>query len=400
MSSSDVEEKSSRHQPASSKRAGSMPRAVGGSEKLALENDGSVRTTAIVSGGIEPTAASTWSGRRGADAPVGPDLHVRGVAVVLQHDRPVGRREHEQSHRQQQQQRRREAGAGGAPEPASGEVGGEPASAADAPVQPVQHERQQPQGDERGGEQQQRRRGEHEGLDRALARLGLRAAAQLDEGEDAERQHDQLDRHPGQQRAILARCSAAFLDHGARDRRRRERQQHERADQRHGEPEPDRAVVEPGGELDAGELLPVEPSGELGEPEPQQQPERERDRRVEQRLHALRREQRAAGEAAAVQHRELERLARERERAHAGEHGERHRPDLEHDEQDRHPQVLHAQVDEVEQRVEAAHHAGRRQAGLGLHRVLDLGELRRHARGLLERHAVQGEERVPRDTPS
>jgi hypothetical protein len=93
----------------------------------------------------------------------------------------------------------------------------------------------------------------------------------------------------------------------------------------------------------------------------------------------------------------LERLARERERAHPSEHGERHRPDLEHDEQDRHPQVLHAQVDEVEQRVEAAHHASRRETGLGLHRVLDLGELRRHARRLLERNSVQGEEGVPRE---
>jgi hypothetical protein len=93
----------------------------------------------------------------------------------------------------------------------------------------------------------------------------------------------------------------------------------------------------------------------------------------------------------------LERLARERERAHPSEHGERHRPDLEHDEQDRHPQVLHAQVDEVEQRVEAAHHASRRETGLGMHRVLDLGELRRHARRLLERNSVQGEEGVPRE---
>lgn len=39
-----------------------MPRAVGGSEKLPVEKLGSVRTTAIVSAGIDPAAASTWSG--------------------------------------------------------------------------------------------------------------------------------------------------------------------------------------------------------------------------------------------------------------------------------------------------------------------------------------------------
>ena len=37
------------------------------------------------------------------------------------------------------------------------------------------------------------------------------------------------------------------------------------------------------------------------------------------------------------------------------------------------------------------------ETGLGLHRVLDLGELRRHARRLLERNSVQGEEGVPRE---
>ena len=45
------------------------------------------------------------------------------------------------------------------------------------------------------------------------------------------------------------------------------------ADERHGEPEPERALVEPGREHDAGKLLAVEPSGERGEPEPEQQPE-------------------------------------------------------------------------------------------------------------------------------
>ena len=98
-----------------------------------------------------------------------------------------------------------------------------------------------------------------------------------------------------------------------------------------------------------------------------------------------------------MQHRELERLAGQRQRPDAGEHGQRHRPDLEHDEQDRNPQVLHPQVDEIEQRLEAAHHPGRREPRLGLQCVLDLGELGRHARRLLERHALQGEERVPRE---
>ena len=63
----------------------------------------------------------------------------------------------------------------------------------------------------------------------------------------------------------------------------------------------------------------------------------------------------ARREAPAVQHGELEGLPGERERADARQHGERDGADLEHHQQDRHAQVLHALVDEVEQRLETAH---------------------------------------------
>ena len=62
ISSIDVLEKSLRHHPASAYRFGSTPSAVGGSVKLASVKLGSVRTIAIVSGGIDSEAASTWSG--------------------------------------------------------------------------------------------------------------------------------------------------------------------------------------------------------------------------------------------------------------------------------------------------------------------------------------------------
>ena len=149
------------------------------------------------------------------------------------------------------------------------------------------------------------------------------------------------------------------------------------------------------GEQHAGERRTVRPAGEARQAQADQEAERERDQRRERRLHALREQQRPAGEAAAVQHRELERLSRERECCDAREHRQRHRTDLEHDEQDRHAQVLHPLIHDPQERVESGEDPGAREPGLVVELVLDLAELRRDRLDLVERHALEVEVDVP-----
>ena len=63
--------------------------------------------------------------------------------------------------------------------------------------------------------------------------------------------------------------------------------------------------------------------------------ERVREDAGHRRLQALRHQERSPRETSAVQDRQLERLPRERQRSDAGEHGQAHHADLEHDEHDR-----------------------------------------------------------------
>ena len=100
-----------------------------------------------------------------------------------------------------------------------------------------------------------------------------------------------------------------------------------------------------------------------------------------------------------MQHRELERLSGEREGADAREHGERHRADLEDDEQDRDAQVLDALIHQPHQRVEPGQHAGAGKARLVVQRVLDLLELSGDRAHLGERARPRGRGRGPTRTP-
>ena len=153
------------------------------------------------------------------------------------------------------------------------EVGGQPPGRADALVELAKHEREQAQRDERRGEQQQGRRGQDERLDRVLAGLRFRAAAELQEREDAERQHDQLDRHAREERPVLARGPAALLDHRARDRGHREREQHRR--RRRGRPRA-RATSAPSlnraGNTTPGSCSPLKRPASLARPSPRSNP--------------------------------------------------------------------------------------------------------------------------------
>ena len=156
-----------------------------------------------------------------------------------------------------------------------------------------------------------------------------------------------------------------------------------------------RGRVQLHGEQHAGERRTVRAAGEARQAQADQEAERERDQRREHGLHALREQQRPAGEAAAVQHRQLERLSCERERGDAREHGERHGADLEHDEQDRHAQVLHPLIHDPQERVESGEDPGARQPGLVVQLVLDLVELRGDRLHLFERHAREVQVDVP-----
>ena len=98
-----------------------------------------------------------------------------------------------------------------------------------------------------------------------------------------------------------------------------------------------------------------------------------------------------------MQHRELERLSGEGERADAGEHGERHRADLEDDEQDRDAEVLDALIHQPHQRVETRQHPGAGEAGLVVQRVFDLLELSGDRAHLVEGDVREIEVEVPRE---
>ena len=158
----------------------------------------------------------------------------------------------------------------------------------------MEHEQQQPQHEERGGEQQQRRRQQHQWVDRARAGLRLRSSSELDEREDADGQHDQLDRNAGQQRTILARHGAPLLEDGSRDVGERQQQQDERPDRGGDGAERLRRGIQLNGEQHAGERRSVRPTGEAREPQADQESERERDEGGEHRLDRLRQQERPA----------------------------------------------------------------------------------------------------------
>ena len=259
--------------------------------------------------------------------------------MVAQDDRPVGGRDHEEAHREQQEQRRREPGARRATELAPRQVDRYVFGSSDAPIHPAEHEEQQTQDQERGREQQQRRRKEHERVDRARAGLGFRSAPELDEREDPDRQHDQLDRDAGEQGTVLPRRRASLLEHGSRDVGERQQEQDQGAEGRRDGTEDLRGRVQLHGEQHAGERRSVRTTGEAREAETDQEADRERDRGREDGLDRLREQQRPAREPSAVQHRQLERLTGEGERAHTREHRQGHGADLEYDQQDRDAQV-------------------------------------------------------------
>ena len=227
------------------------------------------------------------------------------------------------------------------------------------------------------------------------ARRHLGAAAQLEVSEDPERQDEELHGHPGEQRPVLARGRPPLLQHGAF---------HERV----GEPEQDRGPrgrrqqteqlgsgVEVDGEHHPGELFAVRAAGELRQHQPQEQTQRVGHHRVGERLQALCGQQRPLREPAAVQHGELEGLAGERQRPHPRQHGQRHRADLDHDEQDRDPKVLHALIHDAEQRVEPGREADRGHARLFAHDILGVEQLAGNRARLVVREIADGEVGVP-----
>ena len=183
--------------------------------------------------------------------------------------------------------------------------------------------------------------------------MRLSAGPQLEEREHAERQDEQLDRHPREERTVFPGRGPPLLEHRPRHVRDRESQEDHAADDGGDEPEQRGRRVQVDGEAHSWELRSVRGARERCQPHPQEQAERERDDRREDRLDALRRQQDTSAESSAVQNRELESLPGEREGTDPGQDGERDGADLEHHEQDRHGQVGDPLPDEVHERAES-----------------------------------------------
>ena len=336
-------------------------------------------------------------GDRDLHVPVGADLLVRGVLVVAEHDRSVGGRDDQQADREHQQERGREARAGGAAEPAGREVRRQALGPRHRPVEPAQDPEQEPEREEREREDQQRRRQQHQRVELVPgARRLHRRPAELDEREQRDRQHEQLDRHARDQRAVLAREQATLLQDRPPDVRQREQQQRDRADER-----ADRARARArtstarSGKSTPGSDGPFAFEASVARAMPSNRPSGYATIAVNSGLHALRGEQLGRGEPAAAQHGELERLSRQHQRADAGEDRERDGADLEHDEEDRDAQVLHALLHERDQRVEPGAHLELGELGRRAELVGDPFDLLRDPLGPDERDADQVEVDVP-----
>ena len=328
--------------------------------------------------------------------PVGTDLLARRVLVVAEHDRAIGGRDDEQADGKHEQERRGEARTGRSAEPAGREVGGQALGPGHGAVQTAEHPQQQTKRQEREREDQQRRRQQHQRIELIACARGLhRRAAQLDEREQGHRQDEQLDRHPRDQRAVLAREQSALLEDRPADVGQRQQQQRHRADGRSDRAEHERERRQPDREQHARKGGTVGVRGQRGQPHAEQQAERVRDDRREQRLHALCGEQLASGEPSAPQHRELERLTGQDERPDAGEDREGDGADLEHHEEDRNAEISHALLHERDERVESGRHLELRELGRRSELVGDPFDVPWDPFGALERNAHQVEVDVP-----
>ena len=313
-----------------------MPSAMGGSWKLPLSRRGSVRTTGVVEGGIRRDHGQDVLRRRDVDAPVGTHLRVRRVLVVPEHDGAVRGRHDEEPHREQEQQGGGEPGSRRASDPSPREVPGQAPRSADPGVESSEHEKQEPEREERSAEQQEGRGDEDQRVDLTGPRLRRRPGPQLEEREHAERQDEQLHRHPREERTVLPGRGPPFLEDRPRHVRDRESEEDHATDDGGDEPEQLGGGVQADGEAHPREIGSVRGARERRQTHPQEQAERERDDRSEDRLDALGGEQHTPAEPPAVQDRQLEPLPGERECADAGQHGERDGADLEDHEQDRH----------------------------------------------------------------
>ena len=133
------------------------------------------------------------------------------------------------------------------------EVGRQAPGVRDRAVEPAQDPEQEPKREEREREDQQRRRQEHQGVELVPgARRLHRRPSELDEGEQRDREHEQLHGHARDQRAVLAREQPPFLQDRPSDVRQRQQEQRDRTDERPDRAEHEREVDRPIGNSTPG----------------------------------------------------------------------------------------------------------------------------------------------------